>query len=232
MRNRQGELMTVTEVLAKLEALGSEKVRSLNIRNGADEQEYGVKLGDIRSVAKATKADHGLAMQLWETGNLDARLLAVLWMKPKALSAAELDRLVRSNAVLQVSDWLNSYVVKAHPEKEILRQRWMKSDHPMAARAGWSLTAERIAKDADGLDLSALLDRIARELAGAAPQPQWTMNVALANIGIHHAEHRDRALAIGEALGIYHDYPTSPGCTSPFAPIWINEIVRRQGGQA
>jgi hypothetical protein len=64
MRNRQGELMTVTEVLAKLEALGSEKVRSLNIRNGADEQQYGVKLGDIRSVAKATKADHGLAMQL------------------------------------------------------------------------------------------------------------------------------------------------------------------------
>ena len=56
--------MTVTEVLAKLEALGSEKVRSLNIRNGADEQQYGVKLGDIRSVAKATKADHGLAMQL------------------------------------------------------------------------------------------------------------------------------------------------------------------------
>ena len=53
MRNRQGELMTVTEVLAKLEALGSEKVRSLNIRNGADEQQYGVKLGDIRSVAKA-----------------------------------------------------------------------------------------------------------------------------------------------------------------------------------
>ncbi|SCF87442.1 hypothetical protein GA0115259_104014 [Streptomyces sp. MnatMP-M17] len=24
------------------------------------------------------------------------------------------------------------------------------------------------------------------------------------------------------------DYPTSPGCTSPFAPDWINEMVRRQ----
>jgi 3-methyladenine DNA glycosylase AlkD len=57
------------------------------------------------------------------------------------------------------------------------------------------------------------------------------MNVALANIGIHHAEHRARALAIGEALGVYRDYPTPPGCTSPFAPIWIGEMVRREVAQ-
>ncbi|HET6287966.1 MAG TPA: DNA alkylation repair protein, partial [Amycolatopsis sp.] len=24
------------------------------------------------------------------------------------------------------------------------------------------------------------------------------------------------------------DYPTPPGCTSPFAPVWIGEMVRRQ----
>jgi hypothetical protein len=33
-----------------------------------------------------------------------------------------------------------------------------------------------------------------------------------------------RALATGETLGIYRDYPVSNGCTSPFAPIWINEM--------
>jgi hypothetical protein len=36
------------------------------------------------------------------------------------------------------------------------------------------------------------------------------------------------AMAIGEALGLYRDYPVAKGCTSPFAPIWINEVVRRQ----
>src|SRR3546814_15875450 len=62
-----------------------------------------------------------------------------------------------------------------------------------------------------------------------APETQWTMNFALAFIGIHHPEHRARAraLAIGEALGVYRDYPTTPGCTAPFAPTWINEMVRR-----
>jgi 3-methyladenine DNA glycosylase AlkD len=54
------------------------------------------------------------------------------------------------------------------------------------------------------------------------------MNGALAEIGIHFPKHRKRALAIGEKLGVFRDYPTSKGCTSPFAPIWINEMVRRQ----
>ncbi|MNY56505.1 hypothetical protein D3C86_1925890 [compost metagenome] len=65
-------------------------------------------------------------------------------------------------------------------------------------------------------------------MPAAAPEVQWTMNSTLAQIGINHPEYRERALNIGEKLGIYRDYPTSKGCTSPFAPIWINEMVRRQ----
>jgi 3-methyladenine DNA glycosylase AlkD len=219
--------MKMKEALDRLKALGSDKVRAQNRRNGAGDQQFGVKLGDIRKVAKEIKANHALALQLWDTGNLDARLLAILLMKPKAISAERMDQMVRSNDQVQVSDWLNAYVIKAHPEKERLRQEWM-ANHPMAARAGWSLTAERIGKNPDGLDLSALLDRIEREMTDAASEPQWTMNAALASIGTHHPAYRARALAIGEAVGAYRNYPTSPGCTSPFAPIWINEMVRRQ----
>ena len=220
--------MTRDEALARLETLGSETLRAQNARRGVTGEQFGVKMGDIRKLADEIKADHALALELWETENLEARLLAVLLMKPKQLSAEELDRLVRSNRQMPVSDWLNSYVVKAHPEKEALRQRWMEESDPMAARAGWSLTAERVAKKPEGLDLDALLDRIEAEMASAAPEPQWTMNSTLAAIGINHPAHRARALAIGEKLGVYRDYPTSAGCTSPFAPEWIGEMVRRQ----
>ena len=220
--------MTRDEALARLETLGSETLRAQNARRGVTGEQFGVKMGDIRKLADEIKSDHALALELWETENLEARLLAVLLMKPKQLSAEELDRLVRSNRQMPVSDWLNSYVVKAHPEKEALRQRWMEESDPMAARAGWSLTAERVAKKPEGLDLDALLDRIEAEMASAAPEPQWTMNSTLAAIGINHPAHRARALAIGEKLGVYRDYPTSAGCISPFAPEWIGEMVRRQ----
>jgi 3-methyladenine DNA glycosylase AlkD len=105
----------------------------------------------------------------------------------------------------------------------------MADDHPWAGRAGWSLTSARIARAPEGLDLPALLDRIESEMGSAAPEVQWTMNACLAGIGIHFPKHRKRAIAIGEKLGIYRDYPVSKGCTSPFAPIWIDEMVRRQG---
>ncbi|MCB9779853.1 MAG: hypothetical protein H6742_14905 [Alphaproteobacteria bacterium] len=33
----------------------------------------------------------------------------------------------------------------------------------------------------------------------------------------------------GEALGMFRDDPVSKGCTSPFVPRWVAELVERQG---
>lgn len=52
------------------------------------------------------------------------------------------------------------------------------------------------------------------------------MNSTLAAIGIHHAEHRRRAIAIGEAIGLYQDWPVSKGCTPPDVPVWISDMVK------
>ena len=221
--------MTLKETLKQLEALGNEKVRAQNRKHGAGDNQFGVLLGDIRKLAAKIKTGHEMAIALWGTGNLDARLLAILLIEPKKLSSTELDRMVRSASVAPAADWLNAYVVKNHPDKEALRQKWMAGDDPWAARAGWSLTSGRIARSPEGLDLPALLDRIESEMGGAAPEVQWTMNFCLAGIGIHFPRFRKRAIAIGESLGLYRDYPVSKGCTSPFAPIWINEMVKRKG---
>ncbi len=227
--------MTLDQAMAELKALGNEGMRAYNAKSGVGDNQFGLKMGDIRNVAKKIKSDHALALQLWGTGNLEARLLATLILKPQELSADQLDSMVRAvphpphMAPSQLGDWLTSYVVKVHPEKENLRKKWLEDGDPMAARAGWSLTAERVVKDPKGLDLSALLDRIEREMTGAPPPAQWTMNFVLGEIGIHFPEHRERALDIGEKLGLYRDYPCSKGCTSPFVPIWIAEMVKRQG---
>lgn len=219
---------TVDEVLKQLKSLGDEKTRAQNAKSGAGDNQFGVKRRDLRALANKLKTNHELALSLWNTGNIDAQFLATLLMEVGRLSADELDRLVSSVTFAWVADWLHSYVVKQHPDKESLRNKWMTSAEPWAARAGWQLTAGRVAKSPEGLDLVALLDRIESEMATADPLVQWTMNTCLAEIGIHFPKHRQRALAIGEKLGIYRDYPCSKGCTSPFAPIWINEMVRRQ----
>jgi 3-methyladenine DNA glycosylase AlkD len=230
----KGAAVTPEAILRQLESLSDAGVRAQNAKNGpmgagAGENQFGVKRGDIRTLAKKLKTNHDLALALWKTGNVDAQLLATLLIQVDRLSADELERLVKSVSYMWVAEWLYSYVVKEHADKETLRQKWMTSADRWAARAGWQLTAGRVAKRPDGLDLVALLDRIEAELGTAAPETRWTMNACLAEIGIHFPKHRKRAIAIGEKLGVYRDYPCSKGCTSPFAPIWINEMVKRQG---
>jgi 3-methyladenine DNA glycosylase AlkD len=127
-----------------------------------------------------------------------------------------------------VHDWLVNYVVKKSAHVEELRLAWFTDTDPVVASAGWALTTERVAKSPEGLDLPGLLDIIAAEMKDAPDRLQWAMNHCLAQIGIEHADLRARAMEIGERLEVLKDYPTPPNCTSPFAPIWITEIVSRR----
>ena len=220
--------MTVEEILSKLESLGNASARAQNAKWGAGDNQFGVNRGDVRKLANKIKTDHELALSLWKTGNIDAQFLATLLVDASLLSADAMERIVKSTSWIWVADWLYSYVLKEHADKETLRKKWMTSDDRWTARAGWQLTAGRVAKSPEGLNLDALLDRIEKEMGAAAPEVQWTMNMCLAKIGIHFPKHRKRAIAIGEKLGIYRDYPCSKGCVSPFAPIAIPEMVKRQ----
>ncbi|MCP9949145.1 DNA alkylation repair protein [Actinomadura madurae] len=220
--------MTMAEVMAELAALEDPKAREVNERHGDD---HGVNLGKLRALAKRLKTQQELACRLWETGDSAARLLAILICRPKAFERDELDVMVRDARTPKVHDWLVNYVVKKSPHSEDLRLAWFADPDPAVASAGWALTTERVAKNSEGLDLAGLLDVIEAQMKDAPERLQWAMNHCLAQIGIDHAEHRFRAIDIGERLEVLKDYPTSPGCTSPFAPIWINEIVRRHHDQ-
>ncbi len=217
----------LADVLAELAALEDPKVREVNERHGDD---HGVNLSRLRDLAKRLKTQHQLARELWATGDSAARLLALLICRPRAFERDELDAMLREARTPKVHDWLVSYVVKPGPHAEALRVAWFDDPDPVVASAGWALTTVRVEKNPDGLDLSGLLDVIEAEMQAAPERLQWAMNHCLAQIGISHPGLRARAIDIGERLEVLKDYPTPPNCTSPFAPIWITEIVRRQGG--
>ncbi len=102
--------MTLDEVLSQLRSLGTESVRVQNRRRGVVGDQFGVRLGENRKVAKSLRKQRDLAPALWSSGNLDARLVAILLFRPKALSVDELDAMVRTVTCAQEADWLNGYV--------------------------------------------------------------------------------------------------------------------------
>jgi 3-methyladenine DNA glycosylase AlkD len=218
----------VAEVMAELARLEDPRAREVNEKHGDD---HGVNLGKLRALAKRLKTQQELARQLWETDYTPAMLLALLICRPKAFGRDELDAMLREARTPKAHDWLVNYVVKKSPHSEELRLAWSADPDPVVASAGWALTAERVTKKPEGLDLTGLLDVIEAEMRDAPDRLQWAMNTCLAQIGIEHAGHRTRAIEIGERLEVLKDYPTPPGCTSPFAPTWITEMVRRQHDQ-
>lgn len=216
---------TLAEVMAELAALEDPKSREVNEKHGDD---HGVNLSKLRAMAKRLKAQQELSRELWATDDTAAKLLALLICRPKSYGREQLDTMLREARTPKVHDWLVNYVVKKNPHVEELRLAWFADNDPVVASAGWALTSERVIKDPAGLDLTGLLDVIEARMKEAPDRLQWAMNTCLAQIGIEHPEHRARALAIGERLEVLKDYPTPPNCTSPFAPTWINEMVRRQ----
>ncbi|MGA4507463.1 DNA alkylation repair protein [Propionibacteriaceae bacterium G1746] len=219
---------TVSQVLDQLAALDDPKMRAVNERHGDD---HGVNLTKLRAVAKALKTNQPLALDLWRTDNTAARLVALLICRPKLFSADDLDRMLRESRSPKVFDWLVNYVVKKSPHAEELRVGWLADPDPVVQSAGWALTSERVVKRPEGLDLSGLLDVIEAELKDAPERLQWAQNYSLGLIGIHHPDLRARVLDIGERLEVLKDYPTAPNCTSPYVPIWVNEMVSREAAR-
>lgn len=218
---------TVPALLAELASLEDPRAREVNERHGDD---HGVNLGKLRAVAKRVKTDQELALQLWATDVTPARLLALLICRPKAFDADQLDRMLREARAPKVRDWLVNYVVKKSAHAEALRLAWLDDPDAAVAAAGWDLTTERVIKAPDGIDLDGFLDTIESDMK-ASPDPlQWSMNHTLAEIGIRNPTLRPRAIDIGERLEVLKDYPTPPGCTSPYAPIWIAEMSKRVDG--
>lgn len=224
----EAEVAALHEELA---ALAEDRMRAVNEKHGDD---HAVNLTKLRAVAKRLRTRPDLARALWETPAADStpKLLALLISRPKQYGEEELDAMLREAPTPKVHEWLVSYMVKKSPHREALREAWFADADPVVASAGWALTSDRIAKTPageapEGIDLDALLDQIEAEMKDAPERLQWAMNQCLAEIGIHDQARRERAIAIGERLEVLKDYPTPPKCTSPFAPLWIDEMVRR-----
>lgn len=216
---------TLAGVLDRLAELHDPKIRAVNENHGDD---HSVNLTKLRALAKELKAQPDLARELWQTGDTNARLLALLVARPKQFDRDDLDAMLREAGTPKVHDWLLANIVKKSRHAEDLRTAWFEDPDPVVASAGWALTVDRVAKKPDGLDLDRLLDVIEAEMKTAPARLQWAMNHCLAQIGIENPGLRARAIGIGERLGVLKDYPTPPNCTSPYAPVWIAEMVKRQ----
>lgn len=224
--------MTLSQVMKQLEAQGDEKVRQRYVRDGAGDNVFGVLLGKIRGLAEELGTNHGLGLELWATGNHEARVLACMLLDPAALTEKEARALLEPLSNPTLVDELIGRVLVHAPIAEALQVRWMDGGKELPRRAGWRLLAGRIARGfAKDLDVRATLERIERELPPAPYRVKEGINFCLVWIGLHLPEYTQEAIAIGERLGRWDPRPIPKGCTSSYAPEWIAASLALRRGE-
>jgi 3-methyladenine DNA glycosylase AlkD len=87
--------MNAVEILAALKKFGKPQTAAIYKRHGAGDNVFGTLTSEIDKLQKKIKVDHTLAMELWRTGNAEARILALQVSDPQRLTRADADRLLR-----------------------------------------------------------------------------------------------------------------------------------------
>ena len=86
------ELKTILE---ELKALENSKNREGMARFGINtEKAFGVSVKHIREIAKPFRNNHSLALELWDTGYHECRIMASIVAEPKKLEGTTLDQWV------------------------------------------------------------------------------------------------------------------------------------------
>lgn len=224
--------MTLAQVMQQLEESGAENVRRRYVRDGAGDNVFGVLLGKVRALAKALGTNHVLGLELWGTGNYEARILACMVLDPAAVTESEARALLEPLTYPMLVDELVGRVLVQAPIAASLQARWMEAEPELQRRAGWKILAGRIARGtAPDLDVDATLARIERELPSAPYRAQEGINYCLVWIGIHLPAYTDAAIALGERLGRWDPRPVPKGCTSWYAPEAIAAMLAVRKGE-
>ena len=222
--------MDVAEIMSELESMGSAQTRKI-YRNhcGTPDTLFGVKVGDMKKIVKKVKKDQMLAEELFATANGDAMCLAGMIADPQAITAKELRRWAKSANWSMAINYVAGVAAES-PHGWKLGLEWIDATKPHVASAGWTTLAGVVAFRADeDLDLKmtkSLLARIRKSIHDAPNQVRYTMNAFVISVGCYVTPVNEKAREVAEAVGKVEVDMGSTSCKVPFAPDYIDKVVK------
>lgn len=216
--------LALSEVMAALEAAGSEQTRKTYARHGVTIPMFGVNFATLKTLYQKIKVDHELALALWDSGNFDARNLAVKVVDPTRMSPTDLDRWAQDPTARMCSSYV-AYVAAEGPHAHACVERWLasKDEHPRTI--GWKLVGALAMLD-EGLEHAWFLTKLAALERGISTAPnaeREARNNTLISIGCRTPALRDAAIAAATRLGKIEIDHGDTACKTPDAVASIRK---------
>ncbi|EQB63858.1 MAG: hypothetical protein RBG1_1C00001G1437 [candidate division Zixibacteria bacterium RBG-1] len=220
--------MTYTEVMAELKKLGTAQNVKIYKRHGAGDNLFGVSFANLNKLQKKIKVDHRLAVQLWESGNTDARILATMIADPKQITSAQADKWIENLTSYGLVDLFAGLVSRAAFAKEKMEE-WMKSSKEFVRQCGYSILGGLL-KNGAGIsetDCQRYLKTIEKEIHSSPNRARHSMNGAVIGIGVFKPALIAEAFATAKKIGKVEVDHGETGCKTPDATDYIQKVLKR-----
>lgn len=224
--------MATTDVLRELEACGTDQNRKVYARHGVGEQQCGVSFANLRTIGKQHLGDQKLALELWATGNHDARMLATIIADPNTMAENVIEAWRRDLDNYVITDALTGLVART-PHCRKKAEKWMKAKAEWTGRAGFGLLAHLAMRDATLSDdyFEQYIELIEREIHTRKNRVRDAMNSALIAIGIRNQNLERKAIAAAKRIGVVDVDHGETGCKTPDAVEYIRRAKEHQAKQ-
>ncbi len=218
-----------TEIVEALQGFGTEQNRKIYRRHGVGENQYGVSVANLKALKKKIKINHDLALQLWETGNHDARSLATLIADPKKAASDLLEKWVRDLDNYVITDAFSGYVQQTALIREKAEQ-WVNSDDEWIGTAGWNLLGYLALYDQTLPDeyFEPYLSVIESDIHTRKNRVRYAMNNVLISIGGRSTHLRQKAQAAAQRIGLVEVDHGETNCETPDAHSYIDKMWARK----
>jgi len=197
-------MKTADEILAHLRTLASprdaEGQRRFGITPGGEL--LGIRAPVLREIAREHRRDHALALELWETGVHEARIIAALADDPKAVKRSQMERWVRDCDNWAVTDACCCMLFDRTPFAIEKAQTWSGRRAEFVKRAGFVLMAGIAThrKELPDEVFLQFLPLIRREAGDGRNFVRKAVNWALRQIGKRNPPLRRAAIAEAEEI--------------------------------
>jgi 3-methyladenine DNA glycosylase AlkD len=221
--------MTAAETMKALEKLGTSQNVKIYRRHGAGDDLFGVSFANLKALHKKIGTDHRLAVELWETGNADARALATMLMDPAVVTASSAEGWLRGLRYPMLVNLLAG-VLGRSPARHELLERWTRSEADAFRQCGYGLLGVMLRNDPAELPddaCRAQLERIAKEIHASPNRSRHAMNMALVSIGIYKPALREEAIRTARRIGPVDVDHGETGCKTPDAEAYILHAAKR-----
>ncbi len=218
--------MQLVEVLEQLEAAGTAQNRKIYARHGAAEPMFGVSYAVLNKIAKKIKTDHMLAEQLWDSGNHDARVLALRAADPAVVTVSQACRWLEDVDNYVLAEALGGFCAQT-PHARTLSDSWRDVSAQWPASVGWFIVT-CTAEDPDVWslpELHDLLTQIEAEITGRPNRVRHEMNGAMIVMALRDAELRDSVLAAVERIGPVQVDHGQTGCKTPEVASYVQRTL-------